>query len=173
MVALSQAQDWGSDTYMLEALELLGRALAARGQAATAVRLLSAVDNERRSRGWDAPATAAVGRERASTQIGDVLGAEEAERLHAEGEALTLEEAAAYAGRGRGKRRRPSFGWASLTPTEEKVVELVVEGLSNAEIASRLFVSLATVKSHLNHVYAKVGVTSRLQLARDFTTRQS
>jgi DNA-binding NarL/FixJ family response regulator len=45
------------------------------------------------------------------------------------------------------------------------VVELVVEGLTNAEIAGRMFVSTATVKSHLTHIFDKLGVTDRRQLA--------
>ena len=58
-----------------------------------------------------------------------------------EGAALSLEEAIAYAQRGHGERKRPSTGWASLTPTELDVVRLVSEGLGNKDIAARLFVS--------------------------------
>ena len=47
----------------------------------------------------------------------------------AEGAALSTEEAIAYAQRGRGERKRPTSGWASLTPTERDVVRLVSEGL--------------------------------------------
>ncbi|MGH3479515.1 MAG: response regulator transcription factor, partial [Nocardioidaceae bacterium] len=56
-------------------------------------------------------------------------------------------------------------GWGSLTPTEREVVGLVVSGLTNPEIAARLFVSRATVKTHLSHVYAKLGVANRTELA--------
>lgn len=55
---------------------------------------------------------------------------------------------------------RVRFG---LTRRERQLVELLVEGLSNAEIARRLVVAEKTVKNHLNHVYAKLGVTSRGQ----------
>jgi hypothetical protein len=58
-----------------------------------------------------------------------------------EGASLSVLEAVGYARRGRGRRGRPSFGWASLTSTERSVVELVVDGLTNAEIGGRLFVS--------------------------------
>jgi predicted ATPase/class 3 adenylate cyclase/DNA-binding CsgD family transcriptional regulator len=88
-----------------------------------------------------------------------------------EGRALGLADAVALARRGRGERRRPDTGWDSLTPTESKVVELVATGLSNREIAAKLFVSLATVKTHLIHVYTKLDVRSRAELAATATTR--
>ena len=85
----------------------------------------------------------------------------------AEGAALSTEEAVAYAQRGRGQRRRPTSGWASLTPTERDVIRLVCEGLANNDIAIRLFVSPRTVQTHLTHVYSKLGLTSRVQLVQE------
>jgi predicted ATPase/DNA-binding CsgD family transcriptional regulator len=78
---------------------------------------------------------------------------------------MTLDEAVAYVRRGRGPRGRPRTGWASLTPTELDVVRLVAEGLSNPGIGNRLFISRGTVKTHLSHVYAKLGVANRTELA--------
>ena len=79
----------------------------------------------------------------------------------------SLEEAVAYAQRGRGERKRPASGWGSLTPAELDVVRLVADGLSNKEIAEKLFVSPRTVQAHLTHVYAKLGFGSRVQLATE------
>ncbi|GJO03818.1 LuxR family transcriptional regulator [Mycobacterium marinum] len=93
--------------------------------------------------------------------------------LWAEGAGLSDEEAIAYAQRGRGARKRPATGWASLTPTERDVVRLVSDGLSNNDIAARLFVSPRTVQSHLTHVYTKLGVTSRVKLAQEATRESS
>jgi predicted ATPase/DNA-binding CsgD family transcriptional regulator len=76
-----------------------------------------------------------------------------------------LQEAAAYAGRGRGSRRRPGRGWESLTSTEVEVVRLAVDGLTNPEIGARLFMSRSTVKTHLSHVFAKLDVSNRTELA--------
>ena len=60
--------------------------------------------------------------------------------------------------------RAPSRG--KLTPTERRVAELVAEGLATKEVAARLFVSPRTVDGHLTHIYAKLGVHSRTDLAR-------
>ena len=87
------------------------------------------------------------------------------------GESLTTDEAVAYASRARGERKRPSSGWASLTPTEVEVVKLTAKGLSNPEIGARLFIGRATVKTHLAHIFTKLGVTSRAELAAEATRR--
>lgn len=69
----------------------------------------------------------------------------------------TLAEAAALAGR--------SAAGGGLTPSERRVVDLAVNGLSNNEIAGQLFVSVHTVEEHLSRTYAKLGIRSRGQLA--------
>jgi DNA-binding CsgD family transcriptional regulator len=65
----------------------------------------------------------------------------------------------------RGTRGRPQTGWQSLTPTERSVADLVAEGLSNPQIGDRLYISRRTVQAHLAHVFAKLDLTSRAQLA--------
>ena len=97
----------------------------------------------------------------------DALGDQDFESAWAEGAGLSTDEAIAYAQRRRGERKRPTSGWASLTPTERDVVRLVSEGLANNDIATRLFVSPRTVQTHLTHVYSKLGLTSRVQLAQE------
>lgn len=54
---------------------------------------------------------------------------------------------------------------ASLTPTELDVVRLVSQGLNNPEIGTRLLMSRGTVKTHLAHVCAKLGIANRTELA--------
>jgi DNA-binding CsgD family transcriptional regulator len=97
----------------------------------------------------------------------DGMGEKDFESAWAEGAGLSTDEAIAYAQRRRGERKRPTSGWASLTPTERDVVRLVSEGLANNDIATRLFVSPRTVQTHLTHVYTKLGLTSRVQLAQE------
>jgi len=67
--------------------------------------------------------------------------------------------------------RRPIAGRADalpddLTPREAEVLKLIAAGMSNAEIAAALFVSNATVKTHINHIFAKTGVSDRAQAVR-------
>ena len=102
-----------------------------------------------------------------TTTVRDSLGERDFDAAWAEGAALSTAEAIAYAQRGRGERKRPSSGWASLTPTELDVVRLVSEGLANKDVAAQLFVSHRTVQTHLTHVYTKLGLTSRVQLAQE------
>ncbi|HEY0537655.1 MAG TPA: LuxR C-terminal-related transcriptional regulator [Actinoallomurus sp.] len=133
-------------------------ALAAGSAALTvAVRLLAACDRAREDTGRP--------RTPADPRLREALDEEAYETAWHEGRALSLPEAVEYARRARGSRRRPSSGWASLTPTERNVVRLAAEGLSNPDIGARLFMSRSTVKTHLSHVYAKLGVTNRTELA--------
>lgn len=60
---------------------------------------------------------------------------------------------------------RPLVGWLALTEAELPVVRLAGQGLTNAQIATRLFLSRYTVETHLKHAFAKLGVESRAELA--------
>ncbi|MEV7044221.1 LuxR C-terminal-related transcriptional regulator [Amycolatopsis sp. NPDC051061] len=95
---------------------------------------------------------------------------EEQEELDALGlatdeEPMGLDDVVAFVRRTRGARGRPSSGWGALTPTELEVVKLAAEGCTNPEIGTRLFMSRGTVKTHLAHVYAKLGIANRTELA--------
>jgi DNA-binding CsgD family transcriptional regulator len=76
-----------------------------------------------------------------------------------------------YAPRARGERKRTRQGWAALTPTELQVVELIGEGMTNQQIAERLIMGRATVKTHVEHIFAKLDINSRTQLAAQATRR--
>jgi DNA-binding CsgD family transcriptional regulator len=71
-----------------------------------------------------------------------------------------------------GVRRRlaglapPRRGWSGLTDSELHVAHLVAQGLTNRQVAERLFLSPHTVDTHLRHAFAKLDITSRVDLAR-------
>jgi DNA-binding CsgD family transcriptional regulator/tetratricopeptide (TPR) repeat protein len=77
---------------------------------------------------------------------------------------------AALRGHGVRKRqpgvRRPQQGWGSLTAAELAVVDLVARGLTNREAAAELFLSPETINTHLRHAFGKLGIRSRVELAR-------
>ena len=162
IAASMQAYLGTSDT-----LECLATVAADSGSHVEAARLFGAAEairqriGEVRFKVWDA------GHEAAAAAVRDVLGEQDFDSAWAEGAAMSTREAIAYAQRGRGERKRPTSGWASLTPTERDVVRLVSEGLANNDIATRLFVAPRTVQTHLTHVYTKLGLTSRVQLAQE------
>jgi DNA-binding CsgD family transcriptional regulator len=89
------------------------------------------------------------------------LGARhDTDRVHAALHALGVRRA-------RGRRcPRPALGWAALTETEARVAALASGGLTNPEIGARLFVSPRTVGTHLAHIFAKLEISSRVELAR-------
>lgn len=162
--ALEIAERTGEYLHLPDALERLA-ALAT--DAEYAARLFGGAEGirtrhgERRFRAFQEPHDAALTKKR------ETLDPKAFDTAWAEGNALSTAEAIAYARRGRGARGRPANGWESLTPTELDVVRLVGEGLPNKDIAARLFISPRTVQSHLTHVYTKLAVSSRVQLARE------
>ena len=69
-------------------------------------------------------------------------------------------------------RARAATGWEALTDAELRVVELAAEGLTNREIGARLFVSHRTVGAHLAHIFDKLQIRSRVELAREAAARK-
>ncbi|OBH53810.1 LuxR family transcriptional regulator [Mycobacterium sp. E2479] len=63
-------------------------------------------------------------------------------------------------------RPRAKTGWDSLTESELKVVNLIAQGATNRAVAQQLHVSPHTVKTHVHNAFAKLGITSRVQLAQ-------
>ncbi|MGN6339181.1 response regulator transcription factor, partial [Mycobacterium sp.] len=169
--ALNRAAETRAHLFVPDLLECLARLAHLAGSHLESARLLGAAHAVRertgivRFRVYDADYEASV----ASTR--QTLSDKEFDEAWAAGAALSTDEAIAYARRGRGERKRPPSGWDSLTPTERDVVRLVSEGLGNKDIGDRLFISPRTVQTHLTHVYAKLGLTSRMQLAQEASRR--
>ncbi len=165
--ALACAAELGAQLSVSDVLECLAILAGDSASHREAARLLGAASairqgtGEVRFKAWDAGYAALA------AALRNTLGSKDFESAWAEGAALSAEEAIAYARRGRGQRKRPTSGWGSLTPTERDVVRLVSEGLANNDIAARLFISPRTVQTHLTHVYTKLGLTSRVQLAQE------
>jgi len=153
---LAEAERNGYRMLVVDAFE----ALAARstGEPRVAGRLLGAAEHLRDELGY---------RHRFDFQQAWVdAAAASAEPLsRAEGAQLDWRVVAEWVRRSWGDRHRPKIGWVSLTPTERRVVDLVTSGLTNPEIADQLLMSRSTVKTHLAHVFAKVGVRTRTELA--------
>ncbi|MEV5706374.1 LuxR C-terminal-related transcriptional regulator [Actinoallomurus sp. NPDC052274] len=61
---------------------------------------------------------------------------------------------------------RPVSGWGSLTDTERRIAELVAQGLTNRQVADQLFISVHTTAFHLRHIFRKLEIGSRFELAR-------
>jgi DNA-binding CsgD family transcriptional regulator len=69
------------------------------------------------------------------------------------------------------RHRRSDRGWDSLTPTELRIATLVARGMSNPQIAAQLFLSRRTVQTHVSHILAKLGLKSRIDIAREASRR--
>jgi DNA-binding CsgD family transcriptional regulator len=165
--ALAIASEIGDKLGCADALEIL----AEIGRDAGAARLLGAADAAQTRLGAVRFAACSNRYQSSVAAVRAALAHDEFERAWAEGAEMSLDEAVAFAQRGRGERKRPSTGWASLTPTELDVVRLVADGLANKEIAEKLFVSPRTVQAHLTHVYRKLGTSSRVQVAKEAAAR--
>jgi predicted ATPase/class 3 adenylate cyclase/DNA-binding CsgD family transcriptional regulator len=100
------------------------------------------------------------------------LDSEGLEAAFSEGRALDAGEGVAWARRARGERKRPPGGWESLTPTELEVVRHAATGLTNPQIGEQMFITRGTVKVHLSHIYAKLGMRNRSELAAEAARRQ-
>ncbi|MBV8347922.1 MAG: LuxR family transcriptional regulator, partial [Mycolicibacterium sp.] len=164
--ALACASDFEAYLLIPDILECLAALAGEAGSAREATRLFAAA-HAIREHGGVVRLVFDAGYEAPVAGLRDAMGEKDFASAWAEGAALSIEEAIAYAQRGRGERKRPASGWASLTPAERDVVRLVSEGLGNNDIATRLFVSPRTVQTHLTHVYTKLGLTSRVQLVQE------
>lgn len=164
--AIEVAGRTGGYMFLPDTLERLA-ALTADTNPEYAARLFGAAEGMRHRHSAARFAAFQAGYDAAVEKTREALGRNAFESACSAGAALSTDEAIGYAQRGRGARGRPASGWESLTPTELDVVRLVSEGLPNKDIAARLFVSPRTVQTHLTHIYAKLGVSSRVQLVQE------
>jgi DNA-binding CsgD family transcriptional regulator len=165
--ALAHGAGVGAYLWIPDILECLAGVAGDDGSHREAARLFGAAQAIRERMGAVRFKIYDAGYEASLAALRNAMGDNDFDSAWAEGAALSIEEAIAYAQRGHGERKRPASGWGSLTPAEHDIVRLVSEGLANKDIAARLFVSPRTVQAHLTHVYTKLGLTSRMQLAQE------
>jgi predicted ATPase/class 3 adenylate cyclase/DNA-binding CsgD family transcriptional regulator len=165
--ALAQAAEIEAQVGVPDILECLADIVGDTGSHHDAARLYGAADAIRQRIGVVRFMIHEAGYQASVAALRDAMGQKEFDSAREEGAGLSTEEAIVYAQRGRGGRKRASSGWASLTPAELDVVRLVSEGLTNSEIATRLFISPRTVQAHLTHVYTKLDLTSRVKLVQE------
>jgi predicted ATPase/DNA-binding CsgD family transcriptional regulator len=162
--ALAGQLEAGDRLGLVETLETLGGLLIDEGRGQRGLPLLAAATTARERLGFPVRPMEAV-RIAGWVATGREHLGEQAQSVWGRGAGLSIEEAAAMARRGRGPRRRPAFGWSSLTPAERDVADLVAYGLTNPEIAVRLGVSAGTVKDQVSSSLRKLGVRTRAELA--------
>jgi predicted ATPase/DNA-binding NarL/FixJ family response regulator len=163
--ALKVLEDRGWRPAVIDALDILAEIALFQRQYERAVRLSAAARMQRSILGLAAFPPASQRAELLLAAAGAALGAEKLASASQDGAGLSLDEAVGYAQRGRGEHASAAHGWASLSPVERQVVGLASHGLNNPNIARELFISRNTVKAHLSHAYAKLGVTNRIELA--------
>ena len=172
LTALDACAEGGHTTFVPECLDALAVIAAGSESHVEAARLLGAAAAGRESLGTarfvpeDEHWVSVEGGARSALGEADFSAALQ------EGRELGLKDAVAWRRRARGSRKRPSAGWQSLTPTEAKVAELVAQGMSNPEVGEKMFVSRATVKTHLSHIYRKLEIAGRAQLAAEAARRR-
>jgi DNA-binding CsgD family transcriptional regulator len=170
--ALAVQAERGDHADVPDSLDLLAEIAAGLEDHQHSARLLTAADRARvdlRLARWHREQQRA---EALTQSLRDALGDEGLAAAQTEGGELSLVDAVAYARRARGTRKRPSTGWASLTPTELDIVRHAAAGLTNPEIAERMFISRGTVKVHLSHIYAKLGLRNRSEVTAEAMRRQ-
>ncbi len=150
---------------IVRAIDMIGRVAAVVESGPEALRALAAAEAERERLGVESVPCDAQQVAEVRAEIAGEIGADAAREHWEQGRSLSLEDALEYISRARGERKRPSSGWASLTPTELRVTSLVAEGLTNPQVAEKMFVARGTVKVHLSHIYTKLGITNRAELA--------
>ncbi|MBV9580211.1 MAG: AAA family ATPase [Chloroflexi bacterium] len=160
--SLSLSLELGDSRGSTYAFETLACIAAEDGEAVRAARLFGAAQALREPLGDFLSATAGAARERALARIRGRLGDAALEAALEVGRRLSLEDAVALA---RTSRRASDTIGDGLTAREREVARLVASGLSNREIAEAMVISERTAESHLTHMFTKLGLRSRTQLA--------
>jgi len=170
--ALELQREIGNVFGLASSLEAVAGALGAAGRGEQAARLFGATTTIRSVNGYARPAWDRSSFESDLAFVRQSLSPEQFEVAFSAGEALTVDEAVAHAVNGRRPSGRPEGGWQTLTETERAIAALVAEGMTNREVAEALFVSSGTVKNHLSHIFSKLKIGGRVELAQQVSRRE-
>jgi predicted ATPase/DNA-binding CsgD family transcriptional regulator len=170
--ALRVKHEAGDDLGVAFTLEVYGWLAARAGRHDRCAWLLGAADARWASAGGRPAAAAPFGRLHAAAVVAasDALGDKRFAELFSRGTLHPFTELLGYTtgasgppGQDAGARARLP---GQLTAREQEIATLVAEGLSNRQIAERLFISRRTVDAHIEHIFGKLGITSRVVLTR-------
>ncbi|GAA3070468.1 hypothetical protein GCM10010485_05030 [Streptosporangium carneum] len=168
--ALKAGADMGLRARTADSLEAVAGLAVEQRRHEHAARLFGAAQALRDRLGLPRPPAVTRQHEADLAEARAALGSAGFSAAWQEGAGLEVDQAVTYAGRGRGPRGQ-GVGWAALTRAERQVALLASDGLTNREIGAKLFVSPRTVQAHLSNVFAKLGLSSRRDLAREFDSR--
>jgi non-specific serine/threonine protein kinase len=155
----------GSLAEVLAAVEIV------RGNDVRATTLLGGADAIWRSVSWTQYRAVLPDYEKIRVEAQHRLGDSRFQAAYAAGLAMSLDEVADFAlgvlvPKSAGLTKRAAPAQTALTRREMEVARLVADGASNAQTAAQLFISERTVESHVTNIFNKLGVNSRVQVAR-------
>lgn len=163
-LGIAVAQELALETAQL--FELVALSWGGAGRSTDATRLAGAAARLREGHGLQfGPRTLVDTLDEGLSGWRASLGAEAFSHAWMQGGTLDTAAGWRFVQRRRGPRQRPHHGWTALSPAEVEVALAVAAGLTTPEIAARLLVSPETVKTHLSHIFAKLGVQRRSQVA--------
>ena len=169
--AISAYLESGARRYLPQALDVLADIAACLESREEAARILAAARRARDELGLTRSPHDIARLSELERALREQLGDAGFDAAYETGTQLSPSEAVTWVRHARGERKRPSRGWESLTPTELRVVDLVAEGLTNPQIGERMFISRGTVKVHLSHIFAKLNIAGRAELAGETARR--
>ena len=172
---LELKRDLGDLTGMAQAMEALASIAMALNAGERAATLLGAADAMWRSIPTSILEPLRADHDRAVSDARSALGAVRFDAALGAGMSMTRDEVVDYVVEARRPAARPVVAPVAdgpLSRREMEVAELIADGATNAQVAARLFISERTVESHVASIFNKLGVDTRLQVARWFASTQ-
>ena len=166
--SLAVHKDLGDMGRVASVLEALAETAGALKRYELSARLFGAADAIREKIGAPVPPCERAEHDRVTASVHARIGDEEFSRLRTEGRAMSPEEAFS---RALEPGAPPATTQDVLSAREVEVLGLVAEGLTDQEVAQRLYLSPRTIGQHLSRIYRKLGVRSRTAATREATDR--